>query len=80
MGLRITEMMAHLKAFYQAFGDIDVYVDTDIFKDHIPRGVSSLQAIELLKTPAAFIDGHFPNEGVEHRVVIYIGNEPKHIL
>jgi hypothetical protein len=80
MSMKISEIVKHLRAFHEAYGDIDVYIDTDIFKDTAPRGVTSLQSIELLRTPCAFIDGHFPNEGVEHRVVIYIGNEPNYKL
>lgn len=75
--MRISELTLHLHNIRREYGDLEVRVDADLFRDTAPRDVTSLSVAAFYVKPVADVMiGQYPSEGV-HRVVMYIGNEPK---
>lgn len=58
-------------------GDLDVRVDADIFKDTMPRDITSTAVRSFYVQDVLSVNlGSFPHEGNVERVVLYVGNEP----
>lgn len=75
--MTVSELRHHLENIQRAYGDIEVRVDADIFRDSMPRDVTSLSVAAFYVQPVGdIVIGQFPREGVT-RAVIYCGNEPK---
>lgn len=74
--MKLSEAIYHLQQLKRWLGDVELLVDTDIWKDTMPRGVTSLSAVELLKPPVSFVEGVFTHDN-KSTVVMYVGNEPK---
>lgn len=75
--MRVSELIQHLNNIRGQYGDIEVRVDTDIFRDTAPRDVSSLRVEEyFIRSVGDVLIGYFPSEST-HRVVMYVGNEPQ---
>ena len=74
--MKVSELIQHLNNIRGQYGDIEVRVDTDIFRDSLPRDVSSLRVEEyFVRGIGDVVIGYFPSEQT-HRVVMYVGNEP----
>lgn len=79
--MRCSELREHLRTIMALHGDIEVRVDTDIFRDSMPRDVTSLDvATFYLRNVGDIAIGVWPHEGGTERVILYCGNEPKVIL
>lgn len=75
-----SQLIAHLDAIRREYGDIEVRVDADIFKDAVPKDVTSASVARYYVRPIGDIHiGQFTAEG-QTRVVLYVGNEPRHIV
>lgn len=75
--MKARELIKHLTNFINEYGDVDVYVDADIWRNTMPMNTTSVRVLDILREPQFIVDGQFPNENVEHRMVIYVGNEPR---
>lgn len=75
--MRISQLVNHLQTIRAAKGDLDVRIDADIFRDSMPRDVSSMRVQSFYVQDVQSINiGSYPNEGAVERVVLYVGNEP----
>lgn len=75
--MKATELIHHCQAFISEYGDVDVFVDADIWRNTMPMNITSVRVLDLLREPQFIVDGQFPHEGVDHRMVVYVGNEPR---
>ena len=72
-----SQLIAHLDAIRRQYGDIEVRVDADIFRDSMPRDLTSASVVRHFVHPVGEIHiGQFTAEG-KLRVILYVGNEPK---
>lgn len=79
--MTINELIHHLEQIRAVHGNIEVRVDSDLFSDHIPRGITSAGIIDYFVRPVqTIILGKFPSEANETKVVLYVGNEPKYTV
>ena len=75
-----SQLIGHLDAIRREYGDIEVRVDADIFRDSLPRDVTSVSAARYYVKPIGMINiGQYTGEGTT-RVILYVGNEPKQII
>lgn len=73
--MKCSEMIHHLQQLKTYLGDVDVLVDADVWRDTMPRDVTSFA--HFVMPPLAFAHGIFVNEAERNKVIIYVGNEPK---
>ena len=76
--MTVSQLKAHLDNIQAYYGDLEIRIDADLFRDTNTRDLTSIRVVELLLDVESINIGIWSHENDKHRVVFYCGNEPKY--